>query len=820
MKRLLVALACVACGAAAEMPVPLVGPDAPPAKPADLAAAFDSGEFSAAFWVRFDSLPSKGEPTGLFGFSADKDGIASLTVRAQPTAMEGDLVCRAKTPVKKGQWHHVAFNYSLLSQRVALYIDGHLQYENDNIYLPRPNFGGDSAPVGFSGKVRGLRVYDIALTSDYLLESDRVAETAAEAKSLAAAGLDAKNPALRQWAAALQARAGAMAAGKAPVTVREAEDLARDAASVARIAGELPDARGKMGASPVVAFTVDPYSQERYLPWLLPRNGRLSGTLDIVAAKGQHESASLLVVALAPVKSFTVRVTGLACDGEKFPADALDVKLVKRWFRCGGAWLSYHRDGRQRILTPHLLVNDDDLVRVDELRTRNYLRLDYPEGTRYADVSDPADGQESWHFAIPFRDAATLQPIASLTEAGRNQQYWFTANVPADAKPGVYRGSVELVCDGKAAGSVDFRLRVLPFALPAQPSSYDNLGQTYFSHMNSLPGPEGRTHEERLASVRESMANIHAHGMNHTTGLYDDAIRAGMALEAGFVPDYIFEAPAVADWRSFYPEVANEALTTAMKKLGTRAARRAVAKRTRFLKERLPDSIPMAIFYSESAAFTTLNVAQGERAELAHAEGWQVFAHGSRKNLPYAGDIQEMTSDTAVDRVLADQWHAGGGSVIAYAQPFASPENPAIHRRRLGFERYKGAHYDGNMQHGFKTGRVPFNEFADDPGGDGSYRCVEMAMPQYGGAIYTICWEGVRAAFDDIRYATLLRKTALECLDSPRDDIRREARRQLIWLEQRDGYNTDLPMLRLAMIERILALQGLLEKEKNDAGKR
>ncbi len=815
MKRLLVAMACISAAAwcgAAEMPAPLVGPGVAPAKPAELASAFEPGEFAASFWVKFNALPSKGEPVGLFGFSADKDGVASLTVRAQPTSMEGDLVCRAKTPVKKGQWHHVAFNYSLLSQRVALYIDGHLQYENDNIYLPRPDFSGDAAPVGFSGEVRGLRVYDIALTSDYLLESDSAAETAAEAKALAAAaGRDAKNPALRKWAAALQARAESMGAGKAPVTVHEADGLARDAASVGRIADELPAAKGKMGASPVVAFTVDPYSQERYLPYLLPRNGRLSGTLDIVAAKGQHESGSLLVVALAPVKSFTVRVSELVGDnGAKFPADALDVKLVKRWFRCGGAWLSYHRDGRQRILTPHLLVNDDDLVRVDELRTRNYLRLDYPEGTIYADVSDPADGQQSWTFGIPFRDAATLQPIASLTEPGRNQQYWFTANVPADAKPGVYRGSVELVCDGRAAGSVDFRLRVLPFELPVQPSSYDNLGQTYFSHMNSLPGPEGFTHEERLASVRESMANIRAHGMNHTTGLYDDAIRAEMALEAGFVPDYIFEAPAIADWRTFYPGVPDSALTSAMKKLGTRAARRAVAKRTRFLAERFPDSIPMAIFYSESSAFTTLNVAQGERAELAHAAGWQVFAHGSRKNLPYAGDIQEMTSDTAVDRVLADQWHAGGGSVIAYAQPFASPENPAIHRRRLGFERYKGARYDGNMQHGFKTGRVPFNEFADDPGGDGSYRCVEMAMPQYGGAIYTICWEGVRAAFDDIRYATLLKKTALACLDSKRDDIRREARRQLVWLEMRDGYNTDLSMLRLAMIERILALQSLL----------
>jgi hypothetical protein len=183
---------------------------------------------------------------------------------------------------------------------------------------------------------------------------------------------------------------------------------------------------------------------------------------------------------------------------------------------------------------------------------------------------------------------------------------------------------------------------------------------------------------------------------------------------------------------------------------------------------------------------------------------------GGRKNISFAGALQELQSDTSVDRSLADQWHSVGGSLIAYAQPFAAPENPALHRRRLGFERYKGAHYDGNMQHGFKLGRVPFNEFAPDPGGDGNYRCVEIAFPQYGGAIYTIAWDGIRAAFDDVRYATLLKRTATECLDSKDEELRREARRQLIWLEQRDGWNTDLRMLRLAMIDRILTLRQLL----------
>ena len=811
MKRIsLSALFCAAMTALAELPSPLFTSAAPPEDAGKTLAALDAGELACAFWVKFDTLPSKGAPTGLFELSADKDGLLTLTLGAKRTAMVGDFTCRTKTPVKAGEWHHVAFNYSLMMQRAAFYLDDHLQYENDTIYLPKLALGEPTVGKNFGGAVRDFRVYDIALTSDYLLMARDIDEGLAAVRADARAALAAAgNASLKTWATALLKRADAMKAASATTTVRELAELRRDAAAALRLSRELPAAKGDVASGPVTAYTVDPFGQERLMPYELPENGRLSGVLDVVAAQGEYEDGSLYVVALQPVKSFTIKVSELKCGARAFPSENIDVKLVKRWWRCGGAWLSYHRDGRQRILAPHLLVNDDALIKVDELRTRNYLRLDYPEGTIYADVSDPASGQHAWHSGIPFRDAKTLQPIASLTEPGRNQQYVFTVHAPENAEPGIYTGTINLLADGKKTGAVTFRIRVLPFALPAQPASYDNLGQVYFSHMNSLPASDGLTYEERLESVRESMENIRAHGMNHTSGLYSDKIRADMALKAGFIPDYIFGAPRFNDWRTYFPGVPSRDLTLADKELGLQIAKNENRAKTEYYRKMLPGAIPMVLYYSESAAFQPLNVAQAEQAQPAHEEGWQVFAHGSRKNLPYAGDIQDMTSDTAVERSLADEWHAAGGAVIAYAQPFAAPENPAIHRRRIGFERYKGAHYDGNMQHGFKTGRVPFNEFADDPGGDGSYRCTETAMPQYGGALYALAWDAVREAYDDIRYATLLKQTAMECLGSSDEQVRREAKRQLIWLEQRDGYNTDLAMLRLAMVDRILTLKAL-----------
>ena len=823
MKRLLLgALLCATLAASAERPKPLLAPDAPaPKDAAPVFAALDVGEVACSFWIRFDKLPSRGNPLGFLGLAAEKDGTLAVTIPAKRSDMLGDYTFRSRGKVKAGQWHHVAFNYSLLMSRASLYVDGHLQFENDTVFFPQPAFGPRLEGDGFAGSVRDLFVYDIALTSDYLLPAtvvnakgfeNGIAAARADAQAASAA---ARNPALKGWANALLARADALQKMGEKATVRDLADLKRDAADAARIARELPAASGSLAQAPVTAYTVDPYGQERLLPYELPVNGRLTGSLDIVAAKGQHEVGSILVVAMAPVKSFTVRATPLACEGRAIPADEVDVKLVKRWFRGGGAWMSYHLDRRQRILTPHLLVNDDAVVKVDELRTRNYLRLDYPEGTIYADVSDPAKGQQSWRYEVPFRDAATLQPIASFTEPGRNQQYSVAVHVPTNAVPGIYTGKLELVCDGKAAGAVDFRLRVLPFELPAQGASYDDLERTYITHMNSLPGPEGFTHEERVASIRESMASIQAHGMNHTSGLWHDPIRTKMAVEAGFVPDYLFMRHAkFDDWRSYYPGVPGDELTPADRELGLRVATRGNWKLTQFFRKTLPGAIPMVLFFSEAGAYQLINVNQAELAAAAHAAGWRVYSHsmGGRKNASFSGDLLELQSDTSVDRAVADMWHAAGGSIMAYAQPFAAPENPALHRRRLGFERYKGAHYDGNMQHGFKLGRVPFNEFAPDPGGDGNYRCVEIAFPQYGGAIYTIAWDGIRAAFDDIRYATLLKRTATECLSSKDEGLRREARRQLIWLEQRDGYNADMRMLRLAMIDRVVTLMELRDK--------
>ena len=760
------------------------------------------GEVACSFDVKFSALPSKGSPTGLFDLAADKDGHVTLHLKAAPTALEGDFKATSPLTVKRGDWHRIAFNYSLIQQRVAFYIDGRLQFENDNVFIPELAFGAPVLDKAFSGEVRNFRIYDIALTSDYLLPAPDArarATRAAETAKAAAAG----NGALSDWARRIQARAAKVAQGV--TTVRELQELIRDAGTLGILAGQKV-------FGPVVFQQIKPFETKMILPYILP-DGVNDGQLKIIAARGQNEVVSFVVTSLTELKDFTVRPSELRGEGTAIPASAYDIKILKRWYRAGGAWVSYFLDPRQRILTPHLLLNDDELIRVDELRTRNFMRLDYPEGRRYVDFSDPKTGHHGWRVGTPFKDADTLQPTKQLWEGGRNQQYLATLAVPKDAKAGLYTGSLDLIANGGKVGTVAVRLRVLPFELP-RPRSYENPDQIYFGQMNRFPDyPDAFTQKDREAWVLGVMQNIADHGMNHTENVFKDPTRARLAREAGLVPDYLFTAPAPDYWRHYYDGVPAGELTRADRELGIRMAMRKLLPYDRFFKSIAPEGKPMVIFYSEAGGYTPLAAVQAEQAEPAHRLGWGVFAHGSKANLQYAGDIQDLNSDVAVKREHADLWHAAGGSIMVYAQPFPGPENPALQRRRNGLERWKAAHYDGNMQHGFEVERIGYNEFAYDPGGDGNYRCVETAFYSRGKLIYTLPWEGIKAAYEDVRYGTLLKETATKHLVSGDEDLRREAKRALIWLEQRDGNNSDMTMTRAAMTERILVLMDLAARQ-------
>ena len=763
------ALVCAVTQAAIPTPPPLAANGrAPNDAPARLAA----GEVSLAMDVRFDALPSKGSATALLPVTAAADGTVSVTLPAAPTSILESLTLTSRDKVKKGETHQVALTVSVMRKRVAFYLDGALQFENDNIYLPEVAWGEPKPGDGFGGAVADFRVWDIALDGERLAHSD--------------------------------------VPGKSVWDVRSAKEAA---ALRARIEAGAKAARNPVLTPDFVAFTTDPMSDVPVLPDQIPSDADFNGALDVVAAQGEYEAASVVVMARRPVKSLTLRLSDLTCGGARIPSADVDIRVVKRWYRTGGAWASYFCDYRHRVLTPHLLVYDDDLVRTDEIRTRNYFRLDYPEGPRYVDVSDPKRGHDRQTGHVPFVDAKTLQPVKSLDAFGRNVQFWLLFRGPKT--PGLYTGRLEFVKDGKPAAAMDVRFRVLPFELPARARSYDDPSRKFIALLNFQSEiAEGLSHAERTASALEILKSCHAHNVDDINGVWDQGPEyTALAREAGISDEIVFSSATPPAWQDFHKGKSPDALTAADREAGMRRAersKRAVIDRHR---REHPDSEKWTLAYSEAGAYQMLNVRNQDMCRILHKWGWNAYTHGGDNNWFVSGDFQDGNIG-ARDRISSDLWHAVGGMVANYARPFDAPENPAVHRRMRGLNRWKELRQDGDMMHGLIDHQTGINPFAPDAGGDGHYRCQMFLYRQRAGIIETICWEGVREAYDDIKYLTLLRGMALERRDDADEPLRREARRALGWIERIDGAAADMNAVRAGCIERIMTLRALIAKKE------
>ena len=773
MRRLMMVAVTAAAmvSLAVETPPPLVTEKGARGDAKEVRRAFDQGEFAIACSVKFDALPSKGAVTGLIDITADKDGVVKVRVPRAKTSLDRDFICYSRAKVKAGEWHHLAFNFSRLRDRAAFYLDGSLQYENNAKAIPLPGVGEPVVAKDFKGEVKDFKAWDIALESERILPSP-----------------DGKGS---RW---------------------DVKHAARIAALKARL-----DANPKAKFGPVAVVTTDPTDQERVLDDRLPEKADFSGAVEVFAARDEFEDASVVVTALEPVKEFTLELSDLACGGERIPAKDVDIRLVKRWFRSGGAWHTYFVDYRFRVLTPHLLVHDDDLIRVDELRTRNFLRFDYPDGRRWTDVSDPHKGID-WGFEnMPFRDADTIQPIRSLAAYGRNQQYFLTFHAKKDAKPGLYTGSLKLVADGKAAGTMPVRFRILDFTLPPRGSSYDDPSIMYQGHVNNQASfCRGRTQKEREACAKAMIRTMKEHNQLDFNGMWGNRDKAALAKEVGMIPDSMHIGNSIDRWQNLFPDKKYDELTSDDLKLAMRYTERKNRNWFDYYNTEYPDADKYMLFYSESSAYQSLHIWQEEQARLVREKmkNAKVYAHSMGVwNWYFAGDIQDANVQTSLDRADADRWHALGEPIYPYAKPFAAPENPAAQRSHLGLSRWKFSHMDGNMQHGCLARVESWNEWSNSAGGDGNYRCQVMLYEQYGGFLETICWAGVREAYDDVRYLSLLKAKATAQLKAKSEPLMREARRALIWLENLNGADEDMQDVRIAAVRRIQILDQLVKKE-------
>ncbi len=132
-----------------------------------------------------------------------------------------------------------------------------------------------------------------------------------------------------------------------------------------------------------------------------------------------------------------------------------------------------------------------------------------------------------------------IEPTGSRVarvKADETKQWWFTVNVPGDAKPGRYRAEVTFTPEAAPPVAVEWRLLVLPTDLAKLADRHWGTWLDSFPPLGGLRGPERRgrnTPEERDRIARLEMEDFRDHG-------FDVAILECSSMRVAENPDGTF----------------------------------------------------------------------------------------------------------------------------------------------------------------------------------------------------------------------------------------------------------------------------------------
>ena len=510
---------------------------------------------------------------------------------------------------------------------------------------------------------------------------------------------------------------------------------------------------------------VYPYGLDKVLPDERPKGAKEISALELRAAQDEYETASFVYAPDRDIGAFDIRPEDLKGPGGTIPAAAVDVKVVKVWFQPRDAWFTERVYGLAQgdfRLAPNMLLHDDSLVRVDETNKVNYLRVGYPDGTRYLDMRRRGRLSKFNYDTEPVRDAPRFVPCA--LEKNRFRQFWITVKVPADAAAGDYRGRLVFTADGAAAGSLDVALAVYPFRLPSPRTHYDTSRKYYCSLMNgpSLEALVANSHdvarsERKLRAMCRSLVAhnvLNPHGPGDVKALDGDdfALRSLVIWrEEGLPCDALFGGRAFGFMQDGYvgwPEKDPEGYrkeTDAHReyvKLQLDGMERVLGHRNRF-------------FCGYDEASTQANRRQLECWRNIKELGGRIFTTSADpKEMAWVVDANDVPA--ACDASVAKAWHAAGALAFNYAAPFAGVTCPEVWRRMQGL-RFYFADFDGLNDLAWWCGD---NRWNDLTWRGSEYQQMGMVYPTEDGVIDTLAYDALREAIDDIRYLSLHRLLA------------------------------------------------------------
>jgi hypothetical protein len=532
--------------------------------------------------------------------------------------------------------------------------------------------------------------------------------------------------------------------------------------------------------------------QEKYVA------ARVAAGMKMIAARGEFESASVVVQALRELKGVKVSVGDLVHEAGDaiIPGDNLDLRVVKCWYQAGSAWVGIGQDSNRRILTPELLLHDDSLVKVDYEQQKNFLKLAFREGDKYWDTEDPAYKKERGPTILsvedfPVRDAKTLQPAD--IDKDTVKQYWLTLRVPDNAKAGFYNTEIRVMEGEQELGKIALKVRVLPFSLPMPKTYYSTENEFissiyYRARMDLEKYPYGTISSEQKSEqqLRAELRDMYEHNIYNPTSyqsfnglstylrLRDECGMKGMTL------------------LSLGAGIGNPDTPEGLAEVTGKVKRMQAIVRQFGIED--------LYLYGIDEATGDKLLSQRKVWQAVHEAGAKMFVAGAKGNFEHIGDLLDMQIQAyEPSREEARMWHEAGQKILCYANPQTGPENPEVFRRNFGLYLWK-MNYDGAMTYAYQHS---FGNIYDDFD-HSQYREHVFSYPTADGVIPTLAIEGYREGIDDIRYGTLLKMLIEKHKDS--GGAKGEAAHKAA--EYLEGLDTtrDLEAVRLEIIDLILSL--------------
>ncbi len=784
----------------------------------------DGFDFSYSFWVKFDSIAGKdplrsGNNTGL-GFSQSEDnGYFSLN------SVGRDVGISFSCAMQPNRWNHVAVSFSHDKKIARLYLNGFpvIDTNGSGTFFPIPiRF---SKIGSFDGQIADFKFWDHAVEPDEFLNvtmDDKLYQNF----SARIAELRQAAPGGRIMFDILQKKLDDAKAKKS-MKVIDYDAFAKQLSAAGRMLPAM-NAMEKTGLknSPLAVMQVQAISPIIRLPDTFPSDAVYSDTLTATASRNEYESLSFIVYAYKDIEKFELELSELTNGSNVIPLDETQLRLVKCWFQ--PPWNSYFNGHGNYV--PGLLLNDHALVKVDERKKINYVRFNYPDGVKYADVTIPGSVLKEPEFKFAFEpayDADTLLPLP--LEMGRGQQFWLTLHAKKGLPAGKYTGSLKMKADGQDAGTLKVEFTVLPLTLDIPRTQYD-LSKEYFTELTGSASlsaqleffkDEDKAMERLIMHIdNQRMNGIRGQtpGFNKLTDepLFVKDLRE--RLKRNLRPQYIFMG--MADEGGLFRNASEAQIP-----FHEYATEKVVADSMEYFKTRVDKALEINMKEmgdTKSCFFYGIDEAQGVAQfrfmsyyrDYIFRNGGRVITTGWGDNYRKMPSFEDMHCEAAkVDRFEARRWHAINGRLTCYAGPFIGPDNPDLMRRSHGMKMYR-SNYDGwyELQYDGGSGYHTWNHRF---GYDTTYRPFRFIVAtQKGPVINTLAIHGMREGMDDVRYATLMYQLADECFASGNMDAVIAARKAISWFKNLPYPGPEnLDQMRKNMVGHLLVMSEKLGKE-------